>query len=268
MPLRKAATDALVGQGVALATAGVLRHSRQRLIAAHERVRRDVAGQLHDDVQGKVLALKGRLDELMQGISPASATTRVLGNVIDGLNQTIEQQVSLLSNQLYPSTLREGLVPAFQSLRDQFGTADVTIEIESDEVIENKEHVDCTLLPVDVTLAAYRIAEEALTNVVKHANAVKATVRLDSCPDGCIRLTVQDDGQGFDVETSTDGLGLGTMQDYAEAVEGEFSIHSGAGMGTEVMAVLPLSRNDAPQLVSSEKGATHGNAERDLSLVP
>ncbi len=112
------------------------------------------------------------------------------------------------------------------------------------------------LLPEQVGLAAYRIAEEALTNVVKHAKASKVTVRLDSSREGWLRLTVRDDGQGFDVESPPHGLGMGTMQDYAEAVDGECSVHSDPGAGTEVTAVLPLSPPGAEQSQSSEKGDT------------
>jgi signal transduction histidine kinase len=253
---RKAVAVALIGQGVALAKAGVLRRSRRRLIAAHERVRRDIATQLHDDVQEKLFVLKDHLQELLNGINSASEATQRICNVIDRLDRKIERQVGVLSRQLYPSTLSAGLVPAFQSFRDQFEAA-LTIEIELDEELVKQEQADCSLLPEQVGLAAYRIAEEALTNVVKHANASKVIVRLDSSREGWLRLTVRDDGQGFDVQDPPQGLGLGTMQDYAEAADGECSVHSDPGVGTEVTAVLPLSQPDAEhaeQLVASEKG--------------
>jgi signal transduction histidine kinase len=250
---RKAVAEALIGQGVALAKARELRLSRQRLIAAHECVRRDIATQLRDGVQERLLVLKGRLQELLEGIGSASETTRLLSNVIDELNQKIEHQVGVLSRQLYPSTLGEGLVPAFQSLRDQFGAA-LALEIKLDEEFAKQEQADRNLFPEQVGLAAYRIAEEALTNVVKHAKASKVTVRLDSSREGWLRLTVRDDGQGFDVESPPYGLGMGTMQDYAEAVDGECSVQSDPGVGTEVTAVLPVSRPGAEHRESSEKG--------------
>ncbi len=250
---RKAVAEALVGQGVALAKAGVLRRSRRRLIASHERVRRDIAVQLHDDVQEGLLGLKGHGEDLLKGVSSASDATRRFGDVIDGLSRKIERQVGALSRQLYPSTLHEGLVPAFRSLRDQFGTA-LDIETELDEVLVKQERADGQTLPEQVGLAAYRIAEEALTNVVKHAKASKVTVRLDSSREGWLRLAVRDNGQGFDVENPHSGLGMGTMQDYAEAVDGECSVHCDPGGGTEVTAVLPLSQSGAEHHVVSEKG--------------
>ena len=106
--VRKATEEALLRQGVALARAEELQRSRQRLIEAQERVRRETSAQLHDGVQGKLLILKGNLQELLKGTSSASETTRLLSEVIDGLSQVIEQQVGVLSRQLYPPTLSHG----------------------------------------------------------------------------------------------------------------------------------------------------------------
>jgi signal transduction histidine kinase len=250
---RKAVAEALIGQEVALAKAGELRRSRQRLIAAHERVRQDIAAQLDDGVQKRLLALKGRLQELLSGVSPASESTLLLGKMIDEMNQKIEQQVGVLSRQLYPSSLSGGLLLAFRSLRAQFGSA-LAVEIELDEELRKQDQADRDLFPEQVRLAAYRIAEEALSNVVQHAKASKVTVQLDSSREGWLRLTVRDDGQGFDVESPPYGMGMGTMQDYAEAVEGECSVQSDPGVGTKVTAVFPLSRTSVGHLVSTEKG--------------
>jgi len=204
-------------------------------------------------VQERLFVLKGHLQELLKGISSKSEATQLFCNVIDRLDRKIEQQVGVLGRRLYPSTLSTGLVPAFQSFRDQFEAA-LTIEVELDEVLVKQEQADGHMLPEQVGLAAYRIAEEALTNVIKHAKASKVTVRLDSSREGWLRLAVRDDGQGFDVENPHCGLGMGTMQDYAEAVGGECSVHSDPGGGTEVTAVLPLSQAGAEHQEASEKG--------------
>lgn len=237
---RKTAEEALVRQGVAFAKVCQLEHSRQRLIAVHELVRRDIAVQL-DDVLEKFLRLKNRLQEILEGMGSASETSRELSEVVKGLNQVIELQVGALSRQLYPSILTQGLVPFFQSFCDQFKEA-VSIEIDLDEDLLRKEKADSGLVPQQVVLALYRIAVEALTNVVKHAKASKVTVRVDPPREGWLRLAVRDDGQGFDLESASSGLGMATMRDYAEAVNGECVVQSAPGGGTEVIAVLPLSR--------------------------
>jgi len=251
--VRKATEEALLRQGVALARAEELQRSRQRLLAAQERVRRDIAAQLHDGVQERLLILKGNLQQLLKGTSSASETTKLLSEVVDGLNQVIEQQVGVLSRQLYPLTLSQGLVPTFLSLGDQF-KAGPAVEVELDEELVRREKAGRDSVPEQVKLAVYRIAEEALTNVVKYAKAGKATVRLDASREGWLRLAVRDDGQGFDAKGSPGGLGMATMQDYADAVGGECVVHSAPGMGTEVTAMLPLSRPGAKHPEAIEKG--------------
>ena len=164
--VRKATEEALLRQGVALARAKELQRSRQRLIAAQERVRREAAAQLHDGVREKLFILKGHLQELLKGKSSAPETTRLLSEAIDGLNQVIEQQVGVLSRQLYPATLSQGLVPAFLSFADRFN-AGPAVEVELDEELVRREKADPNSVPEQVKLAVYRIAEEALTNAVE-----------------------------------------------------------------------------------------------------
>ena len=198
------------------------------------------------------------MQEFLRGISPVSETTRRLGNVIDVLNQKVDEQMGALSRELYPSTLGEGLVPAFESFRNRFGT-DLAIVIELDEELVKREGSEGSFIPEQVRLAAYRIAEEALTNAIEHAQASKVTVRLDSAQPNWLRVTVRDNGQGFDTErpASGMGMGMGMMQDYAEAVDGQFSVHSDPGLGTEIRAIMPLSRPVDEHLESSSE--TGGN---------
>lgn len=102
-------------------------------------------------------------------------------------------------------------------------------------------------------MAAYRTAEEALTNVMKHAQASAVTITVGSPTEGWLGLTVHDDGKGFDADNIGDGLGLVGMRDYVEVAGGEFKIRSSPANGTEVSAILPLS-GPGPQ--SPEKAAS------------
>ncbi len=251
--VRKATEEALIRHGIAFARAEELQRSRQRLIAAQERVRREISVQLHDGVREKLMSLKANLQELLQGTISASGTTRLLSEVIEGLSQVIEQQLDVLSRRLYPPTLSQGLVPSFLSFDDQF-KAGPAVQMEMDEELIMQEKTDRNSVAEPVKLAVYRIAEEALTNVVEHAKAGKVTVRLDASRKGWLRLTVQDDGQGFDAQSAPAGLGVATMQDYADAMGGQCVVHSTPGVGTEVTAVLPLSRLDAEHPETVEKG--------------
>jgi signal transduction histidine kinase len=249
--VRKATEEALLRQGVAFARAAELQRSRQRLIAAQERVRREVSTQLHDGVQEKLSILKGRLQELLKGTTSASETTRLLSEAIDGLNQVIEQQVAVLSRQLYPATLSQGLVPAFLSFADRYSAGPV-VEVELDEDLIGREKADPNWVSEQVKLAMYRIAEQALAQAVEHAKAGKVTVRLGMSREGWLHLTVRDDGQALDAESAPGGQGVATMQDYADAAGGQCVINSTPGAGTEVAAALPLSPPGAEE--SLEKG--------------
>ena len=249
--VRKSTEEALLREGLALARAKELQRSRQRLIAAQERVRREASAQLQDSVGEKLLILKGHLQAILKGTSSALEITRLLSEAID-LNEMIAQQVGVLSSQLYPTTLSQGLAPAFLSLADRFSAGPV-VEVALDEETVRREKADPTSVPEPVKLAVYRIAEEALTNAAEHAMASHATVRLDTSREGWLRLTVRDDGQGFDAESVPDGLGVATMQDYADALGGQCVVLSAPGTGTEVTAVLPLARLGAEHSGTLEK---------------
>jgi signal transduction histidine kinase len=246
--VRKSTEEALLREGLALARASELQRSRQRLIAAQERVRREASAQLHDGVEAGLLLLSGRLQELAQ---PAGSAP-VLSEVIVGLNQVIEQQVGVLSRQLFPATLSQGLVPAFLSLADRF-QVNPAVEVELDQEIARREKADPASVPEPVKLAVYRIAEEALTNAARHAKAGHVTVRLDASRECSLRLTVLDDGVGFDPQSAPAGLGVATMQDYADAVGGRCVVHSAPGAGTEVTAVFPLSAIGAQHVAAVVK---------------
>jgi signal transduction histidine kinase len=98
-------------------------------------------------------------------------------------------------------------------------------------------------LPIEIEEALYRIAQEALHNVVRHASASRVKVRVDR-PGGRARLTVEDDGQGFDPTQVPEGhLGLAGMRARAERLGGTVEVRSRSGHGTTVEVVVPL---DAP----------------------
>ena len=102
-----------------------------------------------------------------------------------------------------------------------------------------------------VRLAAYRIAEEALTNVAKHTKATKVNIKLRLLPEEWLCMILWDDGQGFDLASASGGRGLMMMQDYAEVVGGRCIIKSAPGEGTEVTALLPFSGPGAKRLEKS-----------------
>src|SRR6185369_8591133 len=148
----KVLEQALIQQGVALAKTDELQHSRQRLIAVHELVRRDVATQLHDNVQEKLNAATTRLREALKAIGSTPETTSALSEVIDDLTHLCEKDVGALGRQLYPASLGQGLAPTFQSFGgDQIDGAPA-IEIWLDEALVGQEKADRSLFPEQMEL--------------------------------------------------------------------------------------------------------------------
>ncbi len=236
---RKVAEDERVEHAAALARAEELQLSRQRMVTVQESVRRDIAQQLHGSVQNRLIILLHRLAELEQAGSPKDLTEEI-GGLRRELAELLENQVRSISHRLYPSILRRGLVAALRSLEDQFEAA-LPIEMELDEEFVRQERADPKLIPEQVRLAAYRIAEEALTNAVKNAKANRITIALGLSSQGWLRLMVHDNGEGFDLGSVSGGLGLLMMQDYAEVVGGRCVVRSAPDEGTEVTAILPLA---------------------------
>ena len=170
---------------------------------------------------------------------PQGELATELGGVHQKLDELLEIHVRPMAYRLFPSILRRGLIPALQSLSDQVEEI-LCIELVLDERLVQKERADSGLIPEQTRLAVYRIAEEALTNVVKHARAKKAIIELKQNSSNWLTLSVRDEGQGFDTTATPGGLGLAIMLDYATVVGGTCVTRSATGKGTEVMAVLPF----------------------------
>ncbi|MBL7119335.1 MAG: PAS domain S-box protein [Dehalococcoidia bacterium] len=248
---RKRAEETRVEHVAALARAEELELSRQRIVTVQESLRRDIAQELHGSVQNGLIILLHRLTELERSASPGELATE-LGDLRQKLGELLDSHIRPISHRLYPSILRQGLVPALQSLGDQF-EAILAIEMELDEELMRQERANRRLIPEQVRLAACRIAEEALTNVVKHAEASRVTLGLELSSEGWLRLTVRDDGQGFEGQSTSGGLGILMMHDYAEVVGGRCAVRSAPGEGTGVTATFPLAESgtEHPERASS-----------------
>ena len=236
--LRQQAQRELAEQAAALARADEMQRSRQRIVSAQESLRKEIAQQLHGSVQNRLIFLVLRLKQLEATAEPKGVALE-LTDLREKFEELLEQEIRSIVHQLYPYILRRGFVPALQSMGDQIESV-ILIEMDLDQELVRKERADRSLIPEQAKLAAYRIAEEALTNVVKHANASKVSVRLETPFGGWFRLTVQDDGQAFAVEESLEGMGIVGMRDYAEAIGGECVILGAPGKGAQVTATLPL----------------------------
>jgi signal transduction histidine kinase len=156
---------------------------------------------------------------------------------LQGQVQQLAQDVRQISHQLHPSILDDlGLVAALSEMCDEFSAREgIAVAFESEAVPR--------VVPIDLASCLYRISQEALHNVLEHAQASQVRLKLSASADG-IHLCIRDNGVGFDSEAglSQPGLGIVSMKERARLVQGEFSICSQPGQGTEVRAFVPVSR--------------------------
>ncbi len=194
-----------------------LTRARERIVSVQEGLRREIAQQLHGSVQNGIVVVLFQLSQLERTASGGLKDT--LSNLHSQLTSVLDDDIRGVSRRLYPSILRQGLGPALQSLRDSLESAQ-TIHLDIDAKLSSAEREDRDHIPEPVRLGIYRIAEEALTHVVKHAEAgtVRVSIQLDDERE--LTLRVQDDGKGMDPTAIADSVGMATMTDNSEVVGG------------------------------------------------
>jgi PAS domain S-box-containing protein len=220
-----------------------LAESRRRLIQVQEALRKDIASQLHGTVQNRLILLTHRLAELEA--KPVSEQSREeLSSIRRQLERLQNDYIRPIGHRLFPSILRMGVVAGLESLMDQYST-DLTIQLRISKRLRNREQADRRLIPDDVKLALYRVAEEALGNILKHApRAANIVVRLSLSNSSALCLEVTDAGRGFDTGEPTSGIGLAIASDYAAAAGGSLVVKSVPGKGTSVRHGCRFQRSE------------------------
>jgi signal transduction histidine kinase len=206
-----------------------------RQVAALEEERGRVARELHDDVSQQIAILSQRLDQISESLHHSMAEASLLRDteaVGDGLRELAES-VRALAHRMHPSALDHlGLGPALQGLaREMAADSPVRIGIEVAEPF--------TAPDPGQALALYRVAQEALRNVCKHANATRAMVLVTQA-EGITTLEVSDNGTGI-LPPRSDGLGMVSMRERLRLVGGELVVAAAPGEGTIVRAIVPHS---------------------------
>ena len=212
----------------------VSRDAVRRVVEAQEVERARLARELHDET-GQALtsillglkALEDRVETDDGGAAFAELRELVVGTL---------QDVRRLAVELRPAALDDfGLVPALERLRDTMSEqGDIAVEVKSD--LDDQQR-----LPAETETALYRIVQEALTNVLKHASAARVTVRLKQ-GDRFVQLVVQDDGAGFNPQGVRDGgLGLVGMRERVGLLGGRMVVESSEGAGTLLKLEVPIA---------------------------
>lgn len=218
-----------------------LRELTQRVLDAQEEERGRVARELHDGISQILVGVKYALDVALRRSRKGDPTaSEPLQKGIDNLNTAITE-VRRISRDLRPGVLDDlGLGPAIKSLSEDF-RARTGIETHFETVVFRNR------LDQNAKIALYRIAQEALTNVERHAQASQVRIDLRGHPGGAT-LRIQDDGQGFETTGASgrDGIGLRNMQERIDQLGGTLRILSSA-TGTSIEADIPLTHMLPPE---------------------
>jgi len=209
----------------------------RRLIEAQETERRHVARELHDEIGQALTALKLNLRAIESEADPALTRGIVEESLV--LAERTLQQTRDLSLDLRPPLLDDlGLVPALRWYLDRQGRrAGFATEFIADELVD--------AVPSEVATTCFRIAQEALTNVVRHAQAATVTMSL-ARQGAALELVVRDSGSGFDAALATAraehgaSLGILGMRERAALIGATLVIESTPGHGTAIRVLLPL----------------------------
>jgi signal transduction histidine kinase len=212
-----------------------LQQSAAKVLNAQEEERRTIARELHDEVGQALTAVRVELDIAQRRIETAGGSGAVLSEVQE-LTDGALHNVRNLTQLLHPAALDDLGLPAVidASLRGLARRHNIRGELQRVDLPER--------LPREIELAVYRIVQEGLTNVAKHASATACTVRLTQLTDRLL-VEVEDNGIGFIEDTDRPivarGLGLVSIRERAARLGGTFNIVSSDGGGTRLIVTLP-----------------------------
>jgi signal transduction histidine kinase len=223
-----------------------LRHLSSQLLTAQETERRRISRELHDELGQALTLMKIRLRFIEKELGEEQAVIREeCQNILDYINQTIEN-VRRLSRDLSPSILEDlGLTAALRWLIDSL--------IKNDSIQVSLDITDINdLFSQDRQIIIYRILQEALTNIGKHAQAKNVSVATQKY-DGRVSFCIHDDGKGFDLARAAmktppeRGLGLAIMDERARMLGGSLEIWSQEGKGTRITLHIPTGNPLSPR---------------------
>jgi len=219
---------------------GQLKNLSARLVETQEEERRVLSRELHDEVGQSLSAILVGLSNLSAAVRTNARTQ--MENEVKTLRQIVEATVKMVRNitlLLRPSMLDDlGLIPALEwQAREVSRQTGLRVDVAAGGVSDE--------LPEEFKTCIYRVVQEALHNVARHAAATSVRIVAQQEP-GRLLLSIQDDGQGFDVLRSR-GLGLLGMEERVAHLNGTLELVSEPGKGTLISVILPLAASVAEQ---------------------
>jgi signal transduction histidine kinase len=229
-----------------------LQRSRERLVTTREEERRRLRRDLHDGIGPTLTGLALQLNAVRKLVvrnRPQDAA-QTLARLEQRTEDTIAEMRRLIYGLRPPALDDLGLIPSIRQQAQSQGMVDLPVSTKADEQRENRPVFSMEApeelppLPAAVEVACYRIAQEAITNVARHAQAKACRVHLSvDRRAGVLEVEITDDGAGVP-EVRVAGVGLSSMRERAEELGGTLAVEPGPEGGTCVLARLPLSTSE------------------------
>ena len=217
-----------------------VKRSHRLLARQDEELRHKIAERLHGSTQNRLLHAWHQLAAAKEAYREDGARgTALVEEVQAEIDYIREVEIRQVSHLLHPSIVGVGVIPAVESLANQYGGA-LRIRVDADETVQAWDDPRGNRIPEPVRLVLYRVLEEALGNTLAHAHASAVEISLTSADGNRLTMTVRDDGRGFDPRVVERRLGLRTIAARVGSVDGEWEITSRPGHGTAITLVLPL----------------------------
>jgi len=226
----------------AMQQAAILRQSQEQLrtltaglVEAQEEERRRVSQELHDDISQRLTALAIQLEVLQQARGISSEELHGKLGELQKQMEVLSEDLRRTARNLHPVTLTHlGLEPALQAYCDEFSN------LRKIKVRLKARALPATI-PSGVALCVYRVVQEALGNVARHAGAKRAEISISGAGDA-LHVEIRDDGHGFDVDHAKgQGLGLISMEERVRHLGGTFAISPRPGDGTRIEIRIPIA---------------------------
>lgn len=215
------------------------REYANKLLAAHEEERAYVAREVHDDALQRVALIQHELTEWDTGeTTVAGGVMAQRASALKGELEDLGFMLRRVAHRLHPAIIEQGgLLPALSQLGED--TSRMTgVEV----VVHAADNLPRPLLDRERALNVFRVAQEALRNTSRHANAKAMAIHVTSTPRDLV-LTITDDGNGFDAELGavSNGLGMISMRERARLLGGKIEVLSQPGHGTTIRLSVPFN---------------------------
>ena len=213
------------------------------MISAQEDERRRISRELHDDMNQRLAVLAFNIQSAQKGLGASSPMYLTLQKLYEGVS-SLSDDVRNLAYQLHPSILDDlGLEVALRSFVDEFSKWEgIPVAFTATDLPVS--------LPHELASCLYRVTQECMRNVSRHSKATQVEVHLRGV-DGGLRLSILDNGKGFEVKarrSGKHGLGLIGMEERVRVVQGTYEVKSAPGQGTEVMVWVPNPKEESLQM--------------------